>query len=138
MMIIQASASSLSGVPNYAEGWENDFIIPSQYSEDTMAALRNKKIGDKHRHEIVQEICSRMINVCKYPTSKQRKIVATKLTLKFPQQETPILLVVMYVSNMHHVAISPSLLLHASFILTGFMGYPISNADGQFKEAWAR
>ena len=84
-MIIQASVSSLSDVPSYAEGWENDFIIPSQYSEDTMAALRNKRIGDKHRYEIVQEICSRIINICKYPTGKQRNIVAAKLILKFPQ-----------------------------------------------------
>ena len=50
-----------------------------------MAALRNKRIGDKHRHEIVQEICSRMINFCKYPTSMQRGIVAAKLVQKFPQ-----------------------------------------------------
>ena len=74
-----------SDVPDFADGWENDFIIPSQYSEDTMAALRSKRIGDKHRHEIVQEICSRMINFCKYPTTKQRNIVAAKLVQKFPQ-----------------------------------------------------
>ena len=77
--------STLSDVPDYADGWENDFIIPSQYSENTMAALRSKRIGDKHRHEIVQEICSRMINFCKYPTSKQCNIVAAKLVQKFPQ-----------------------------------------------------
>lgn len=50
-----------------------------------MAALTNKRIGDKHRHEITQEICSRIINFCKYPTKKQRDIVASKLVQKFPQ-----------------------------------------------------
>ena len=81
----QLQTSLLSNVPDYAEGWENDFIIPQQYSEDTMTALRNKRIADKHRHEITQEICSRMINFCKYPTKKQRNIVAAKLVQKFPQ-----------------------------------------------------
>ena len=60
-MIIQAAASLLSDVPSYAEGWENDFIIPSQYSDDTMAALRNKRIGDKYRHEILRDSAGNML-----------------------------------------------------------------------------
>ena len=59
-------------------------MVPKQYSENTMMAIASKKITDTHRNEIVQEICSRMINYCLYPTTKQQSIVAAKLVQAFP------------------------------------------------------
>ena len=56
-----------------ASGWENDFAIPMQYSHRTMVALQTKVISDHAQHEITQEVCSRMMNYCTYPTSKSLK-----------------------------------------------------------------
>ena len=75
----------LNNVLERASGWENDFAIPMQYSHRTMVALQTKVITDHARHEITQEVCSRMMNYCTYPTPKQFEVVATKLVHKFPQ-----------------------------------------------------
>ena len=76
--------STLHNIPRYASGWEHDFEVPKQYSQTTMMAISSRRITDTHKNEIVQEICSRMINYCLYPTTKQQEIVAAKLVREFP------------------------------------------------------
>ena len=76
--------TTLHNVPLRAIGWEHDFVVPKQYSENTMMAIVSRRITDSRRNEIVQEICSRMINYCLYPTTKQQAIVAAKLVQAFP------------------------------------------------------
>ena len=76
--------STLRNVPLHAAGWEHDFAVPKQYSESTMRAIASRNITETHKNEIVQEICSRMINHCLYPTTKQQGIVAAKLVQIFP------------------------------------------------------
>ena len=76
--------STLHNVPLHAAGWEHDFVVPKQYSESTMRAIASRNITETHKNEIVQEICSRMINYCLYPTTKQQGIVAAKLVQTFP------------------------------------------------------
>ena len=83
-LTIQLQNSTLRNVPLHAAGWEHEFVVPKQYSESTMMAIASRKITEKHKNEIVQEICSRMINYCLYPTTKQQGIVAAKLVWTFP------------------------------------------------------
>lgn len=71
-------------VPLRADGWEVGFLIPKQFSTATMASLQSNLIAGKARHEIVQEVTSRMLNYCLYPTSKQYDVVASKLINAFP------------------------------------------------------
>ena len=73
---IQLQNSTLCNVPLHAAGWEHEFVVPKQYSESMMMAAASRKITEKHKNEIVQEICYRMI--------KQQGIVAAKLVQKFP------------------------------------------------------
>lgn len=68
-----------SNVPNYAEGWEEDFVVPKQFSEKTMYVLQSGKITKSARSEIVQMTASKMLNCCKYPTSDQCEEIGKKI-----------------------------------------------------------
>lgn len=68
-----------------ADGWEVSFIVPQQFSNGTMAGIQSGIISSRARHEIIQEVASRILNHCLYPSAKQFDVVASKLVYKFPQ-----------------------------------------------------
>lgn len=68
-----------SNVPEYAEGWEEDFIVPKQFSEKTMYVLQSGKMTKSARAEIVQMTASKMLNCCKYPTTQQCNEIGRKI-----------------------------------------------------------
>ena len=47
----------MSNVPDTLNGWEDDFIIPTQFSEKTMAAISTGNVTSSARAEIVQMSC---------------------------------------------------------------------------------
>jgi len=124
--------STLRNVPQYVAGWEHDFVVLKQYSENTMTAIALRRITDSHRNEIVKEICSRMINYCLYPTTKQQGIVAAKLVQAFPQlRDTSF--------TCGHVS-SVRKQRHSEIIiyLVGIMGHRISKEAYQNEKACTR
>jgi len=68
-----------SNVPDYLEGWEEDFSVPTQFSERTMGVLSSGLMSKSARAEIVQATTAKMLNFCKYPTAQQYNIVAKKI-----------------------------------------------------------
>ena len=71
-------------VPDTLNGWEEGFVVPSQFSERTMASISSGNITSSARNEIIQMIVAKMLSYCKYPTAIQyetvaRNIVATVL-----------------------------------------------------------
>ncbi len=66
-------------VPDKSEGWENDFIIPTQYSVKAMGAIAKGQLTSQARREIVQSISSKMLNNAKYPTITQVDVVSSKI-----------------------------------------------------------
>ena len=69
-----------SNVPDRAEGWEDDFKVPTQFSQCTMAVLASGKMTKSAKAEIVQATVSKMLNYCKYPTTAQQEVIAKKIT----------------------------------------------------------
>lgn len=68
-----------ASVPDRLSGWEDDFIVPMQYSESTMLKIHKGELNGVARREIVQAVTHKMLNNCKYPTAKQIQVVATKI-----------------------------------------------------------
>ena len=78
----QAATSSktiMSTVPNYLDGWEEDFRIPSQFFEGSMQILTSRSMSKSARKEIVQMTASKMLNFCKYPSEIQYHKVGKKI-----------------------------------------------------------
>ena len=69
----------MSTVPNYLDGWEEDFRIPTQFSEATMQVLTSRSMSKSARKEIVQMTASKMLNYCKYPSEIQYHEVGKKI-----------------------------------------------------------
>ena len=72
-------ASITSNVPDYLEGWEENFTAPTQFSERTMGVLSSGLMSKSARAEITQATTAKMLNFCKYPTADQYNIVAKKI-----------------------------------------------------------
>ncbi len=72
----------ISTVPDRLEGWEEVFEVPTQYSESSMLAISKGELTSSARREIVQSVASKMLNKCKYPTSEQIDVVASKIVAK--------------------------------------------------------
>ena len=72
----------ISTVPNRLGGWEETFEIPSQYSESSMLAISKVELTSSARREIVQSVASKMLNSCKYPTTDQIDVVASRIVEK--------------------------------------------------------
>ena len=82
-----ASASQISpglihGVPDRLEGWEDDFTVPKQFSDVVMVALTTGRVSSNVRAQIIQDVATKMLSYCKYPTATQS--VAHKLISQFP------------------------------------------------------
>ena len=69
-----------SNVPDYLEGWEEDFTVPTQFSERTMGVLSSGVMSKSARAEIIQATSAKMLNFCKYPTAHQCNIIAKKIS----------------------------------------------------------
>ena len=78
------STTPLQAVPDRLSGWEETFVVPQQYSERIMVALATGEIGDFVRNGIVQDVAAKIFNYCKYPTSDQLQVVASKIVKAFP------------------------------------------------------
>ena len=50
----------MSTVPDVLNGWEDDFIVPTQFSETTMAAISTGNLTSSARAEIVQMSAAKM------------------------------------------------------------------------------
>ena len=68
-----------SNVPDTLNGWEEEFVVPSQFSERTMASISNGNITSSARNEIIQMTVAKMLSYCKYPTAIQYKTVARNI-----------------------------------------------------------
>ena len=60
-------------------GWEEDFVVPTQFSERTMATLHSGNMTKSARTEIIQMTVAKMLGHCKYPTLEQYEEVARKI-----------------------------------------------------------
>ena len=69
----------LSDVPDTLNGWEEEFTVPSQFSERTMASLSSGNITSSARAEIIQMTVGKMLSYCKYPTALQYETVARNI-----------------------------------------------------------
>ena len=72
----------ISTVPDRLGGWEETFAIPTQYSESSMLAISKGELTSSARREIVQSVASKMLNNCKYPTTDQIDVVASRIVEK--------------------------------------------------------
>jgi len=54
-------------VPDRLDGWE-DFIVPKQYSGSVMVALTKGGITSNVRSQITQDVATKMLSYCKYPS----------------------------------------------------------------------
>ena len=77
---IEVKTSIPSNVPDRAEGWEDNFKVPTQFSQSTMAVLASGKITKFARAEIIQTTVSKMLNFCKYLTTSQHEVIGKKIT----------------------------------------------------------
>lgn len=78
------SPDLIQGVPSHLDGWEHEFTIPKQYSGTVMAALTTKKISSNVRAQISQDVATKMLSYCKYPTADQYEVIAQKIVSAFP------------------------------------------------------
>ena len=69
-----------SNVSDRAEGWEDDFKVPIQFSQSTIAVLASGQITKSAIAEIIQTTVSKMLNFCKYPTTSQPEVIGKKIT----------------------------------------------------------
>ena len=83
-MSIQIEITQLQSVPDRLPGWEDNFVIPKQYSEVVMAEIACGRITQVTRRAIVQDVASLCFNYCKYPTMSQLEVVSSKLVATFP------------------------------------------------------
>lgn len=75
---------SIQSVPDRCPGWEDDFCIPRQYSEVVMNELTTGIITGTTRRAIVQDVAAKCLNHCKYPTTGQIEVIASKIVAQFP------------------------------------------------------
>ena len=68
-----------SNVPDTLNGWKEHFVVPSQFSERTMASISSGNITSSARAEIVQMTVAKMLSYCKYPTAVQYETVARNI-----------------------------------------------------------
>ena len=68
-----------SNVPDTLNGWEEEFVVPSQFSERTMGSISSGNITSSARAEIVQMTVAKMLSYCKYPTAVQYETVARNI-----------------------------------------------------------
>ena len=66
-------------MPDRAEGWEDDFKVPTQFSQSTMAVLASGQMTKSARAEITQATVSKMLNFCKYPTTNRHEVIGKKI-----------------------------------------------------------
>lgn len=81
-------AQQLFKVPDRLDGWEDSFEVPEQFSTSTMLALHNGQLNGSARREIVQAVASKIMNICRYPTTGQMNVVAAKIAHKLNVQDT--------------------------------------------------
>ena len=74
----------MQSVPYHLPGWEDEFIVPKQYSEIVMAELTTGQVTDITRRAIVQDVAAKCLNYCKYPSNNQIQVVASKIVSTFP------------------------------------------------------
>ncbi len=74
----------MQGVPDRLDGWEEEFVVPKQYSGSVMAALTTGRITSNVRSQITQDVATKMLSYCKYPSPEQYEKVAQKLVECFP------------------------------------------------------
>ena len=78
----------MQGVPDRLPGWEDNFVLPKQFSKSIMEALASGlPLPDNARSFIVRDVAGRMLNHCKYPSTMQIGVVASKLVKQFPSLE---------------------------------------------------
>ena len=65
----------MQGVPDRLAGWEEEFVIPKQYSGSVMAALTTGRITSNVRAQIAQDIATKMLSYCKYPSPEQCRVL---------------------------------------------------------------
>jgi len=73
------SLQIVSTLPDQLEGWEDALQVPTQYAESSMLATSKAELTSSARREIVQSVASKMLNHCKYPTSDQIGVAASKI-----------------------------------------------------------
>lgn len=71
-------------VPDRLPGWEDTFVVPKQYSQTVMAELTSGRVTGTTRRAITQDVATKCLNYCKYPTSGQLEVVASKIVAVFP------------------------------------------------------
>ena len=79
MCFLKFKQIAISNVPDSLNGWEDDFVVPSQFSEATMLAIGNENLTSEARAETVQMTSAKMLSYCKYPTTSQYEVVASKI-----------------------------------------------------------
>lgn len=68
-----------ASVPDRLDGWENDFAPIQQYSASTNMCISQGSLNSAARTEITQATASQIMNICRYPTTKQLQTVASKI-----------------------------------------------------------
>ena len=71
-------------VPDRETGWEDGFVVPKQYKQSVMEELSSGCITHVTRRAIVQDVAAICLNYCKYPTTKQLDVIASKIVTTFP------------------------------------------------------
>ena len=68
-----------SNVPDTLNGWEEEFVVPSQFSERTMTSISSGNTTSSARAEITQMTVAKMLSYCKYPSAIQYETVARNI-----------------------------------------------------------
>lgn len=71
-------------VPDRLPGWEEEFVVPKQYSDIVMGELTTNQVTSTTRRAVVKDVAAKCLNYCKYPTSEQLQVVASKIVATFP------------------------------------------------------
>lgn len=59
-------------VPDRLPGWEDEFVVPKQYSDIVMGELTNKQVTATTRRAIVKDVAAstQLLNSCKWSPAK--------------------------------------------------------------------
>ena len=71
----------IQSVPDRLSSWEESFTIPVQYSNTVMAALSTGCLTSNVR---AQDVSTKMLSYCKYPSKEQYETISLKLVEAFP------------------------------------------------------
>ena len=74
----------MQSVPDRLPGWEDNFVVPRQYSQRVMTELTIGKVTGTTRRSIIQDVASKCLNYCKYPSTHQIDTIASKIVSTFP------------------------------------------------------